>query len=48
MSNSKERVCIGGGAGFIGSHMGRFLKSRGYYVRCVDWALNEFWATDEF
>lgn len=45
---SKERVCIGGGAGFIGSHMAMFLRKKGYWVRCADWAENEFMKPDEF
>ena len=27
-----KRVCVGGGAGFIGSHIARRLKAAGYYV----------------
>jgi len=41
-------VCIGGGAGFIGSHMAKFLRAKGYWVRCVDWAVNEFMAPEEY
>jgi len=26
------RVCVGGGAGFIGSHIAKRLKNAGYYV----------------
>ncbi|EAX89810.1 AT5g28840/F7P1_20, putative [Trichomonas vaginalis G3] len=48
MSEEKIRVCIGGGAGFIGSHMGKFLRAKGYWVRAVDWAENEFWKPEEF
>lgn len=42
------RVCIGGGAGFIGSHMAMFLRKQGHWVRCVDWAENEFMKPEEF
>jgi len=31
------RVCITGAAGFIGHHLVRFLKKRGYWVRAVDY-----------
>jgi GDP-D-mannose 3',5'-epimerase len=37
-----ERVLVTGGAGFIGSYMSIFLRKKGYWVRCVDWAENEF------
>lgn len=36
------QVCIGGGAGFIGSHLALRLKSMGWYVICADWKENEF------
>lgn len=42
------RVCVGGGAGFIGSHIAKRMKDAGYYVRCVDWVKNEFMADDDF
>nr|AGM32354.1 epimerase/dehydratase [Coptotermes formosanus] len=42
------KVCVGGGAGFIGSHMSKRLRKEGHWVRCVDWALNEFMKTEEF
>lgn len=48
MEGKGKRVCIGGGAGFIGSHMGRYLRAKGYWVRCVDWADNEYWKPEEF
>lgn len=48
MSEEKMRVCIGGGAGFIGSHMAKYLRAKGHWVRCVDWAENEFWKPEEF
>ncbi|KAJ5068868.1 gdp-mannose 35-epimerase [Anaeramoeba ignava] len=41
-------VCIGGGGGFLGSHMGMFLKKKGYKVRCVDWKRNEYFKEEEF
>eukprot|EP00587_Corethron_hystrix_P009261 CAMPEP_0113307876 /NCGR_PEP_ID=MMETSP0010_2-20120614/6545_1 /TAXON_ID=216773 ORGANISM="Corethron hystrix, Strain 308" /NCGR_SAMPLE_ID=MMETSP0010_2 /ASSEMBLY_ACC=CAM_ASM_000155 /LENGTH=366 /DNA_ID=CAMNT_0000162817 /DNA_START=98 /DNA_END=1198 /DNA_ORIENTATION=+ /assembly_acc=CAM_ASM_000155 len=43
-----EKVCVGGGAGFIGSHIARRLKQNGYHVTVVDWKKNEFMEDDEF
>ena len=45
---NNKRVCIGGGAGFIGSHLAKRLKQEGYYVVCVDWKYNEFMKQDDF
>jgi len=42
------RVCIGGGAGFIGSHIAQRLMKAGYYVVCVDWVRNEFMEEKDF
>lgn len=47
-TDGKIRVCIGGGAGFIGSHMAKRLRSEGCYVVCADWKDNEFMAVEEF
>jgi len=43
-----KKVCIGGGAGFIGSHIAKRLKENGYKVIVVDWKRNEFMKDDEF
>merc|ERR1719261_2317184 len=43
-----KKVCVGGGAGFIGSHIAKRLKEAGWYVICVDWKKNEFMENDEF
>jgi len=43
-----KKVCIGGGAGFIGSHIAKRLKENGYIVTVVDWKRNEFMKEDEF
>lgn len=41
--DGRIKVCIGGGAGFIGSHIAKKLKEMGgYYVVCADWNDNEF------
>lgn len=42
------KVCIGGGAGFIGSHIAKAMKEAGYKVTVVDWKKNEFMELDEF
>jgi GDP-D-mannose 3',5'-epimerase len=42
------KVCIGGGAGFIGSHIAKRLKEAGYKVTVVDWKENEFMKNDDF
>lgn len=42
------KVCVGGGAGFIGSHIAKRLKENGYHVTVVDWKKNEFMKDDEF
>ena len=38
----KDRVLVTGAGGFIGSHLVRFLKSAGYFVRGADVKLPEF------
>lgn len=43
-----KKVCVGGGAGFIGSHIAKRLKQNGYHVTVVDWKKNEFMEDDEF
>jgi GDP-D-mannose 3',5'-epimerase len=40
--DSPRRILVAGGAGFIGSHLAMFLRKKGHWVRCVDWAENEF------
>lgn len=42
------KVCVGGGAGFIGSHIAKRLKQNGYHVTVVDWKKNEFMADDDY
>jgi GDP-D-mannose 3',5'-epimerase len=44
------KVLVTGAGGFIGSHLVRSLKARGYWVRGVDLKQPEFWPTaaDEF
>lgn len=47
-NGEKIRVCIGGGAGFIGSHIAKRLREEGAYVICADWKTNEFMEPAEF
>ncbi len=37
-----KKAVVGGGAGFIGSHLCIRLKQMGYYVIAADWKTNEF------
>lgn len=47
---AKERVLVTGAGGFIGHHMTKYLKAKGYWVRGVDikWPSYEKTAADEF
>jgi len=45
---SQKRACVGGGAGFIGSHLAKKLKADGFYVICADWKENEFMSPNDF
>jgi len=47
---SQQRVLVTGAGGFIGHHLVKFLKDRGYWVRGVDKKLPEYEASaaDEF
>jgi len=42
------RVCVAGGAGFIGSHTAKRLKSEGHYVVVADWRRNLYFDEKEF
>jgi len=46
--DGRIKVCVGGGAGFIGSHIAKQLKSEGCYVVAADWKQNEFMEPAEF
>mmetsp|Transcript_27672 Transcript_27672/g.35974 ORF Transcript_27672/g.35974 Transcript_27672/m.35974 type:complete len:376 (+) Transcript_27672:98-1225(+) len=48
IADGKVKICIGGGGGFIGSHLAKRLKSEGNYVVCADWKENEFMKPEEF
>jgi len=45
--NKKDRILVTGAGGFIGHHMVRFLKAKGYWVRGVDIKYPEFSSKDE-
>lgn len=48
-NGSKLRVCISGGAGFIGSWLAKRLKEQeNCYVICADWKDNEFMKPEDF
>jgi len=47
-STKKIKVCVCGGAGFIGSHIAKRLLEEGHYVVVADWVDTEFWRLDEF
>jgi nucleoside-diphosphate-sugar epimerase len=36
------KACVTGAAGFVGSHLVRYLKDRDYWVRAVDWQHPKF------
>lgn len=42
------RICIGGGAGFIGSHIAKRLKSEGHHVVVADWERNIYFEESEY
>lgn len=48
MSSGKKKVCIAGGAGFIGSHIAKRLKKEGNYVVVADWQNNEYFKQEEY
>lgn len=44
----KHTVCVGGGAGFIGSHLAKRLKEEGHHVIVADWVRNKFFKEEDF
>jgi len=42
------KICIGGGAGFIGSHLAKRLKAEGHHIVVVDWRKNIYFKEEEF
>jgi len=47
MENKLEKILVTGAGGFIGHHLVRFLKKKGYWVRGVDIKYPEFSPKDE-
>ena len=47
MNQKREKILIAGAGGFIGHHLLRFLKNKGYWVRGVDIKEPEFSSKDE-
>jgi GDP-D-mannose 3',5'-epimerase len=45
---SSKKILIAGGAGFIGSHLAKRLKSEGHWVRVADWQENHYFKQEEF
>lgn len=45
--NHRSKVLVTGAGGFIGSHLGRFLREKGYWVRGVDVKEPEFMRPDD-
>jgi len=39
---------VGGGGGFIGSHLAKRLLEEGHYVVCADWSRNEYFKESDF
>jgi len=47
-TQKQKRVCVGGGAGFIGSHLAKRLRAMGCYVVVADRKRHEFWAESAY
>jgi GDP-D-mannose 3',5'-epimerase len=47
-AKATKKVCVGGGGGFIGSHLAKRLKEMGHYVVAADWRKNEYFKQEEF
>ncbi|CAD7973633.1 unnamed protein product, partial [Amoebophrya sp. A25] len=47
-TSARLKICVAGGAGFIGSHLAQRLKRDGHYVVVADRRRNEFMAEQGF
>ena len=47
-NTTHRKACIAGGAGFIGSHLAKRLRSEGVYVVVADWKANEFMKEEDY
>lgn len=48
MNSGAEKIVVTGAGGFIGHHLARFLKKKGYWVRGVDVKKPEYSSVEEF
>jgi GDP-D-mannose 3',5'-epimerase len=44
----KLRICVGGGAGFIGSHIAKRLRDEGHHVVSADWKRCQYYKDSEY
>jgi GDP-D-mannose 3',5'-epimerase len=42
------KILVGGGGGFIGSHLAKRLKNEGHHVVVADWKRNEYFKEEDF
>jgi len=42
------RICVAGGAGFIGSYIEKRLKNEGHFVVVADWNTNQYFKQEDF
>lgn len=48
LKSGVEKILVTGAGGFIGHHLGRYLKTKGYWVRGVDLVTPNFSSVNEF
>jgi len=47
-AEGKLKVCVAGGAGFIGSHIAKRLRDEGHYVVSADWKKCQYYEDDQY